>query len=118
MDPINALSDEDISTLLKEAFDEFDGDKSGELGLTEFTSAWAFLGLKGSPSEIEEAFKSVDVDSSGIVSFKEFSEAIKGSVTFSTTICFDSILDLPGYKKLGVVCTTLSENGNIVQPLE
>jgi Ca2+-binding EF-hand superfamily protein len=79
LDPIEALSEEDILQLLRDAFDEFDKDKSGEMGIGEFTQAWGFLGLKGTPEEINDAFKQVDVDNSGVVSFKEFAQAIKSN---------------------------------------
>ena len=72
LDPFDALSDEDIMQLLKEAFDEFDKDGSGQMQIGEFTQAWNFLGLKGTSQEIQDAFKQVDVDNSGVVSFIEF----------------------------------------------
>ena len=49
------------------------------MGIGEFTQAWNFLGLKGTPDEINKAFNEVDVDGSGVVSFKEFSDAIQGN---------------------------------------
>ena len=49
------------------------------MGIGEFTQAWNFLGLKGTPDEINKAFGDVDVDGSGVVSFKEFSDAIQGN---------------------------------------
>merc|ERR1711997_858936 len=64
MDILDALSDEDITELLRDAFNEFDKDNSGEMGVGEFTQAWSFLGLKGTPEEIADAFASVDTDNS------------------------------------------------------
>jgi len=79
LDPLDALSDEDIMQLLRESFDEFDKDGSGQMQIGEFAQAWNVLGLKGTPQEMQDAFKQVDVDNSGVVSFKEFATAIKDS---------------------------------------
>merc|ERR1712053_30631 len=79
VNPEDVLSDEEINAHLKQAFNKFDKDSSGELGEWEFTQAWFFLGLKGSEDEIKESFKSVDTNNSGLVDIDEFISAIKGS---------------------------------------
>eukprot|EP00492_Amphilonche_elongata_P002336 TRINITY_DN2594_c0_g1_i1.p1 TRINITY_DN2594_c0_g1~~TRINITY_DN2594_c0_g1_i1.p1 ORF type:complete len:305 (+),score=98.53 TRINITY_DN2594_c0_g1_i1:158-1072(+) len=77
INPEDVLSDEEINAHLKQAFNKFDKDSSGELGEWEFTQAWVFLGLKGSEDEIKESFKSVDTNKSGLIDLKEFQTAIK-----------------------------------------
>jgi Ca2+-binding EF-hand superfamily protein len=77
--PEDVLSEEEINNHLKEAFNKFDEDNSGELGSWEFQQAWFFLGLKGSESEIKDAFKEVDSNNSGLIDINEFMTAIKGS---------------------------------------
>ena len=79
INPEDVLSEEEINNHLKEAFQKFDEDNSGELGSWEFQQAWFFLGLKGSESEIKDAFKDVDTNKSGLIDINEFMTVIKGS---------------------------------------
>ena len=60
------------SAQLKEAFDEFDKDKSGSLDLDEVVKLAAKLGAKAAKKELEELFKSIDVDHDNKLSFEEF----------------------------------------------
>ena len=79
VNPEDVLTDEEINAHLKEAFERFDEDNSGQLGKWEFVQAWMFLGLKGNESEIHNSFDEVDADSSGLVSLNEFTTAIRSS---------------------------------------
>ena len=56
MNPEDLLSDEEIEAHLREAFNKFDKDRSGQLGAWEFQQAWFYLGLKGTESEIKDAY--------------------------------------------------------------
>merc|ERR1711972_741277 len=76
--PEDLMTDEEITKHLTEAFNKFDEDRSGQLGLWEFQQAWFFLGLKGTEEEIKEAFKGVDTNNSGLVDINEFCTAIRG----------------------------------------
>ena len=78
-DARDLLTDAQIAKLLNGTFDKFDRDNSGILEIEEFHKAWAFLGLSGTPTEIDRAFKAVDVDSSGKVDRDEFAQAVKDS---------------------------------------
>ena len=77
MDPRDVLKPEEIDAHLKDAFNKFDEDNSGQLQRWEFTQAWFFLGLKGSEEEINKAFRDVDTNRSGEVDLGEFMRAIK-----------------------------------------
>merc|ERR1712168_1255211 len=54
MNPEDFMTEAEIDRALTEAFNKFDEDKSGQLGLWEFQQAWFFLELKGSEEEIRE----------------------------------------------------------------
>merc|ERR1712025_178324 len=77
MNPEDFMTEAEIDRALTEAFNKFDEDKSGQLGLWEFQQAWFFLELKGSEEEIRDAFKKVDSNNSDLVDLDEFKEAIK-----------------------------------------
>jgi Ca2+-binding EF-hand superfamily protein len=87
INPEDVLTDEEINAYIKEAFERFDEDNSGQLGDWEFVQAWLFLGLKGSETEIQNAFKEVDTDSSGLVNLNEFTTSIRNSVKHKVTLC-------------------------------
>lgn len=63
---------------MRETFDKFDRNGSGELNLVEYKKAWKFLGKPGTEQEMEEAFKSVDIDNSGFVEWDEFVFSLEG----------------------------------------
>ena len=42
-----------LSNTLKDTFNAFDKDGSGEMGFAEYTEAWKFLGRGGSEEEIQ-----------------------------------------------------------------
>merc|ERR1712025_324062 len=77
MNPEDFMTEAEIDRALTEAFNKFDEDKSGQLGLWEFQQAWFFLELKGSEEEIRDAFKKVDSNNSDLVDLDEFKTAIK-----------------------------------------
>lgn len=60
------------STQLKEAFDNYDKDKSGSLEIDEVVKLASSLGAKTTKKDIEELFKSIDVDHDNCLSFNEF----------------------------------------------
>ena len=55
---------------MKNTFDAFDNDGSGQLNFSEFKEAWKFLNRPGGDQEIKKAFDSQDVDGSGFVDTK------------------------------------------------
>merc|ERR550534_1818009 len=63
---------------LKDTFNAFDGDGSGQLGFPEYVEAWKFLNRPGGPDEIKKAFDSVDIDGSGVCDWNEFAFSLMG----------------------------------------
>lgn len=63
---------------MRETFDRFDRNGSGELNLEEYKKAWKFLGRPGTEEEIVGAFKGVDVDNSGYIEWEEFVFSLQG----------------------------------------
>lgn len=57
---------------IREIFDEIDTDGSGEVDAEEVAQLVETLGIKMSPSELEEAMLKMDADGSGEVEFEEF----------------------------------------------
>merc|ERR1719210_2969178 len=49
---------------LRDTFNAFDGDGSGELQFPEYVEAWKFLNQPGGEQQMKQAFDSVDVDNS------------------------------------------------------
>merc|ERR1719336_2944875 len=63
---------------MRETFDKFDRNGSGELNLVEYKKAWKFLGKPGTEEDMEAAFKGVDIDNSGYVEWDEFVFSLQG----------------------------------------
>jgi len=63
---------------MRQTFDAFDNDGSGQLGYSEFKEAWRFLQKPGGDEEIKKSFDNVDVDNSGQIDVDEFSFALMG----------------------------------------
>jgi len=63
---------------MRETFERFDRNGSGELNLEEYKKAWKFLGRPGTDEEIVSAFKGVDVDNSGFIEWEEFVFSLQG----------------------------------------
>merc|ERR1712241_837224 len=63
---------------MRETFDRFDRNGSGELNLEEYKKAWKFLGRPGTEEEITTAFKNVDIDNSGYIEWEEFVFSLQG----------------------------------------
>merc|ERR1719262_2160992 len=57
---------------IKEAFDLFDTDGSGNIDIKELTIAMKALGCEPKPGEIEKMIGDVDDDGSGEIGFPEF----------------------------------------------
>merc|ERR1719204_648151 len=68
----------ELNREMRETFDRFDRNGSGELNLEEYKKAWKFLGRPGSDEEIVAAFKGVDVDNSGYIEWEEFVFSLQG----------------------------------------
>jgi len=78
-DPLQVLSAEQIQKYLTEAFNNFDTTSDGYIDFTEFSKAWASLGLDGTTEELRTAFNTVDTDRSGKVDLEEFISCVKDS---------------------------------------
>jgi len=63
---------------MRETFDKFDRNGSGELNLVEYKKAWKFLGKPGTEEDMQAAFKGVDIDNSGYVEWDEFVFSLQG----------------------------------------
>jgi len=59
---------------LKEAFDNFDADKSDSLDVKELTPLMGSLGISLDSSEVQQLVDELDLDKSGTVSFAEFAD--------------------------------------------
>ena len=57
---------------LKEAFDLFDADKSGQIDFKELKAAFKALGFQVPKEELKKMFNDVDTDGSGEIEFPEF----------------------------------------------
>merc|ERR1712139_113165 len=64
--------DEKEKQEIKEAFDLFDTDGSGDIDIKELTIAMKALGCEPKPGEIEKLIGDVDDDGSGEIGFPEF----------------------------------------------
>merc|ERR1712187_866359 len=98
--PEDVLSEEEIRKHLTDAFHKFDEDNSGEIGRWEFQQAWFFLGLKGTPSELDEAFTKVDTNGSGMIDLEEFITAIRNERMVELNL--KNVFDKLGVKVAGV----------------
>lgn len=82
---------------LKEAFDEFDYDKSGTIDKEEFANFMQKLGYKPTLVEIQEMIDEVDKDKNGCISFDEFkylmTKTIKDDFTVNSSIEAFSVFD-------------------------
>ena len=56
---------------LKEAFDLFDADKSGQIDVKELKAAFKALGFQVPKEELRKMFNDVDSDGSGEIEFPE-----------------------------------------------
>jgi len=63
---------------MRETFDKFDRNGSGELNLMEYKKAWKFLNKPGTDEDMTNAFKSVDIDNSGYIEWDEFIFSLQG----------------------------------------
>uniref|UniRef100_A0A7S2LEG0 EF-hand domain-containing protein n=1 Tax=Zooxanthella nutricula TaxID=1333877 RepID=A0A7S2LEG0_9DINO len=62
---------------IRDAFEQFDADSSGSLGVEEFTEAVAMLGIQVAETALARLFDQVDIDRSGFVDFSEFMILVK-----------------------------------------
>ncbi|CAF3951238.1 unnamed protein product [Rotaria magnacalcarata] len=64
---------------LRQAFDLFDADGSGDLSLIELKKALVALGVTVSDREARQMFAAIDLDKNGLIEFHEFAEVIADS---------------------------------------
>merc|ERR1719335_1089461 len=74
-----ALDDKEKQEI-KEAFDLFDVDGSGNIDLKELTVAMKALGCEPKPGEIEKMIADVDDDGSGEIGFPEFLQMMTNKI--------------------------------------
>ena len=72
-----ALSGRALEAAIKEAFDKFDIDASGEIDRVEFARAMHTLGLRLSADEYDILFQETDQDGSGAIDLPEFTHMVK-----------------------------------------
>ena len=72
-----ALSGRALEAAIKEAFDKFDIDASGEIDREEFARAMHTLGLRLSADEYDILFQETDQDCSGAIELPEFTHMVK-----------------------------------------
>ena len=70
---------EDQKAELKEAFDLFDVDGSGEIDFKELKAAFKALGFQVPKAELQKMFNDVDTDGSGQIGFDEFVAVMRGA---------------------------------------
>ena len=70
--------DKKFYTNLRDAFNAFDEDGSGELSYTEFKEVCKFLGSPTKEDEIKALFQKTDADNSGVLDFSEVAMSIMG----------------------------------------
>lgn len=68
----------EINREMRETFERFDRNGSGELNLEEYQKAWKFLGRPGTAEDMEAAFSGVDIDNSGFIEWEEFVFSLQG----------------------------------------
>lgn len=68
----------EVNREMRETFDRFDRNASGELNLEEYKKAWKFLNRPGTDAEIAAAFAGVDIDNSGFIEWDEFVFSLQG----------------------------------------
>ncbi len=71
-----SLSGSALEKAIKEAFQKFDTDGSGQIDRVEFAQAMHLMGLRMSKEAYDLLFKTYDVDSSGEIDLKEFTKMV------------------------------------------
>ena len=66
---------------LKNAFNQFDVDHSGNLSWDEFVSALQSCGVTPNPSDLRSLFLELDADGNGEVSYGEFIATMRGELS-------------------------------------
>lgn len=67
------LNEEEVLEI-KEAFDQFDGDHSGNIDTNELQSALGYLGMETNNQNLQNMMNEVDKNQSGSIDFDEFVE--------------------------------------------
>ena len=75
---------EDQKAELKEAFDLFDVDGSGEIDFKELKAAFKALGFQVPKAELQKMFNDVDTDGSGQIGFDEFVQMMTAKTKMDT----------------------------------
>jgi centrin-1 len=76
----NGLTEDEILEI-KEAFDLFDGDKSGEIDTDELKTALKNLGIDAKNQTLTNMMKDLDADGSGKIDFDEFIEMMTAKMS-------------------------------------
>jgi len=87
------LTDEQKNDL-KEAFDLFDADHSGNICFKEMKAAFKALGFQVPKDEMKKMFAAVDTDGSGEIDFPEFLEMMTAKMKNDTKEDVDRIFKL------------------------
>merc|ERR1712038_1054370 len=93
---------------LRDTFNAFDSDGSGELGYPEYVEAWKFLNRPGDEAEIKKTFDSVDVDGTQTVEWAEFAFTLMG----------DSALEFGPLADLELLNTLLNDTAGLLSSLK
>ena len=80
----NGLTEDEILEI-KEAFDLFDGDKSGEIDTDELKTALKNLGIDAKNQTLTNMMKDLDADGSGKIDFDEFIEMMTAKMSDRVT---------------------------------
>jgi len=96
----------EINREMRETFDKFDRNGSGELNLEEYKKAWKFLGKEGTDADITSAFTGVDIDNSGYIEWDEFVFSLQGEEAMKYGLLADMEVMLA---LLGEISSDLSE---------
>ena len=91
--PEAALKQEQIDEL-KEAFDLFDADGSGQIDFRELKAAFKALGFKVPKDELQKMFNDVDTDGSGEIEFPEFLQLMTAKTTNDTREATDKVFKM------------------------
>jgi Ca2+-binding EF-hand superfamily protein len=95
--------DEKLYKTLRDTFDAFDKDGSGEMQFPEYQESWQFLNRPGSPAEIKEVFDSIDVDGTGLIEWNEYVFSLMGE----RAAAFGALADLETLNQLLDEASTL-----------
>ena len=80
----NGLTEDEVLEI-KEAFDLFDSDKSGEIDTSELKEALKGLGIDAKNQTLQNMINDIDRNSSGTIDFNEFIEMMTAKISDKDT---------------------------------